>query len=134
MTITGKLDFEGDVARIDDKNYKMLSAAARWCAERLKKGMIVDAELIPDGDKKGWISKIYEHKGEIRQESSGKIDEKNQHPNERLPVFLTFHRNALQGAQTTTTPDSQDYDAFMDMVYTRAKEDTDRAFRDFGGA
>ena len=67
MTLTGKLDYEGDTARIEGDSQasrKMLPAAAKWCAGRLKKGMIVGCELVPDGDKHGWISKIYEHKQE----------------------------------------------------------------------
>ena len=241
MTLTGKLDFEGDTARIEGDSQasrKMLPAAAKWCADRLKKGMIVDAELVPDGDKHGWISKIYEHKqeekkdctststpagaglnpdvrsgpkkieGEIIAIDPGKrtmalrsLDEKGyeittlfvwreardldqtaqkqkpgwyvcatyeaqgdrnlmidvryadrpanmrrqggnggnrggrqfQPRNERLILFQNMHTAALNGAMHATTPDSQDYDEFMDMVYVRAKKDTDQAMKDFSG-
>ena len=53
--------------------------------------------------------------------------------NERLIVFQNMHTAALQGAQFTVTPDTQDYDAFMDVVYARAKKDTEQAMKDFGG-
>lgn len=63
--ITGKLsDFEGDQVRIEgdpQTTRKMLPAAAKWCNDRLKKGMTVDCQIVADGDKKGWISKISEH-------------------------------------------------------------------------
>jgi len=233
MTLTGKLDFEGDTARIEGDSQasrKMLPAAAKWCAERLKKGMIVDAELVPDGDKHGWISKIYEHKNEAKQPANtgtctspgspvvppkepakpasdglpksveGKLQAlsfdtrllvlwredfkmkiswmpaqdavlekfKQWDPvkvtfepsgsnepnrlidivstmkksggwgggkprNERLILFQNMHTAALNGAMHATTPDSQDYDEFMDMVYVRAKKDTDQAMKDFSG-
>lgn len=63
MTLTGKLsDFEGDVARINDVPKKMLPAAAKWCNDRLKKGMTIDYDVVEDGEKKGWISKLWERK------------------------------------------------------------------------
>ena len=235
MTLTGKLDYEGDTARIEGDSQasrKMLPAAAKWCADRLKKGMIVDCELVPDGDKHGWISKIYEHKLEgqactspatpanntpvkpsndglpktvegqivfidhpahkitvkdktgkthdfvwpatakmannkgeplkqwwfvkVTGEPSGDLWKLTDHTyfkrpddwpfakgasggggqprNERLIVFQNMHTAALNGAQHATTPDGQDYDDFMDMVYARAKKDTEQAMKDFGGA
>lgn len=74
MTLTGKLtDYEGDVARINDQPKKMLPAAAKWCADRLRKGMTVDYNLVEDGEKKGWISKIWE-----RKIPTGDSDEKRQ--------------------------------------------------------
>jgi hypothetical protein len=54
--------------------------------------------------------------------------------NEKLIAFLALHRDAVTGAQTTTTPDTQDYDAFMQMCYDRAKKDVEQAMKDFGGA
>ena len=259
MTLTGKLDFDGDTARIEGDSQasrKMLPAAAKWCTDRLKKGMIVDCELVPDGDKHGWISKIYEHKLEgpactspaapvnntpakpanddkytlsfveqtapvnntpakpandglpktvegqivfidhpahkitvkdktgkthdfvwpatakmannkgeplkqwwfvkVTGEPSGDLWKLTDHTyfkrpddwpfakgasggggqprNERLIVFQNMHTAALNGAQHATTPDGQDYDDFMDMVYARAKKDTEQAMKDFGGA
>jgi len=233
MTLTGKLDFEGDTARIEGDSQasrKMLPAAAKWCADRLKKGMIVDAELVPDGDKHGWISKIYEHKNEAKQpantgtctstgspapadpdrpksvegqimfidhpahkitvkdrtgkthdfiwpasvkmennkgeplkqwwfvkvtgEKSGDLWKLTDHTyfkrpddwpfgkggggggqprNERLILFQNMHTAALNGAMHAVTPDTQDYDEFMDMVYVRAKKDTEQAMKDFAG-
>lgn len=59
---------------------------------------------------------------------------KGQPRNERLILFQNLHTAALDGAMHATTPDSQDYDEFMDMVYVRAKKDTERAMKDFGGA
>jgi hypothetical protein len=58
---------------------------------------------------------------------------KGQPRNERLIAFQNMHTAALQGAQFTVTPDTQDYDAFMDVVYARAKKDTEQAMKDFGG-
>lgn len=63
MTLTGKLsDFEGDVARINDIPKKMLPAAAKWCNDRLKKGMTIDYDVVEDGEHKGWIAKLWERK------------------------------------------------------------------------
>jgi len=55
-------DFEGDTARIDNEPVKMTAAAAKWCADKLKKGMSVTYEVFTGGDKDGWISKIYQDK------------------------------------------------------------------------
>jgi hypothetical protein len=63
MTLTGVLtDYEGDVARINDQPKKMLPAASKWCHDRLKKGMVIDYDLVDDGEKKGWIAKLWERK------------------------------------------------------------------------
>jgi len=63
MTLTGTLtDYEGDIARINDEPKKMLPAAAKWCKDRLKKGMTVDYDLVADGEKKGYIAKLWERK------------------------------------------------------------------------
>jgi hypothetical protein len=53
--------------------------------------------------------------------------------NERLILFQNMHTAALNGAMHAITPDSQDYNQFMDMVYDRAAEDTARAMKDFAG-
>jgi hypothetical protein len=68
MTLTGKLDFEGDTARIEGDSQasrKMLPAAAH-CARTLRKGMIVDCEIVTEGSKGGWISLIKEHKDAVQ--------------------------------------------------------------------
>ena len=63
MTLTGTLtDYEGDIARINDKPLKMLPAAAKWCNDRLRKGMTIDYDLVEDGDKKGYVAKLWERK------------------------------------------------------------------------
>lgn len=54
--------------------------------------------------------------------------------NERLIAFLALHRDAVQGATMCNTPDSRDFDQFMDDVFARAEEDLRKAFEKYGGA
>ena len=59
---------------------------------------------------------------------------KGQPRNERLIAFLALHRDAVQLFQSTTTPDTLDYEQAEDVVYERAKKTLERAMKDFGGA
>jgi hypothetical protein len=54
--------------------------------------------------------------------------------NPKMVAFLALHRDAVQLFQSTTTPDTLDYEQAEDVVYERAKKTLERAMKDFGGA
>jgi len=58
---------------------------------------------------------------------------KGQPRNERLIAFLALHRDAVSLFQSTTTPDTLDYEQAEDVVYERAKKTLERAMKDCGG-
>jgi hypothetical protein len=53
--------------------------------------------------------------------------------NERLIAFLALHRDAVQIYQSTTTPESQDFEAACALIYDQAKYDVGQAMKDFPG-
>lgn len=59
---------------------------------------------------------------------------KGQPRNERLIAFLALHRDAVSLFQSTTTPDTLDYEQAEDVVYERAKRTLEQAMKDFGSA
>jgi len=65
-------DYEGNTARIDDKPVTMTTAAAKWCAKKLKKGMGVEFEVFADGEDHGKIRRIWEKKGLPKGDSTEK--------------------------------------------------------------
>ncbi|MCK9593567.1 MAG: hypothetical protein M0Q91_16310 [Methanoregula sp.] len=66
--------------------------------------------------------------------SNGNGGKSTYHRNEKLIAFLALHRDAVQAATFCHTPDVQDYNKFMDVVYDRAKTDLEDAIKDFGGS
>jgi hypothetical protein len=66
--------------------------------------------------------------------SNGNGGKSTYHRNEKLIAFLALHRDAVQAATFCHTPDTGNYDQFMDTVYARAKSDLEDAIREFGGA
>jgi hypothetical protein len=53
--------------------------------------------------------------------------------NEKLIAFLALHRDAVQTYQSTTTPDTQDFEAACALIYDQAKYDVEQAMKDFPG-
>lgn len=62
-TVIGKLDYEGDVARIEGDSVptrKMLTKVAAFLKAKPLKGKTIVAQIIEEGEKGGWIERIEE--------------------------------------------------------------------------
>lgn len=53
--------------------------------------------------------------------------------NEKLIAFLALHRDMVSLFQTTTAPDTQDFEQAAALIYATAKEAADKAMKDFPG-
>jgi phage recombination protein Bet len=62
-TVVGKLDYDGDIARIEGDSVptrKMIAKVAAFLKARPMKGKNVVAQIIEEGDKAGWIEHVQE--------------------------------------------------------------------------
>jgi hypothetical protein len=108
MTLTGTLtDYEGDVARVNDKPLKMLPAAAKWCRERLKKGMVVDYDLVDSGERKGWIAKMWERKPGAVIDIAGDAVEKAKEKMAKAGFTVPEQGNTSDSCTSPKTPASE---------------------------
>ena len=104
--------------------------------QKLKVGYYVKPTVEVKGDSSGRLIDLpySERPADWPKSNKGGGGKSYAPRNEKLIAFLALHRDAVQAAQITTTPDTQDYDAFMQMCYDRAKKDVEQAMKDFGGA
>jgi phage recombination protein Bet len=73
-TVVGKLDYEGDTARIEGDSIptrKMLAKVAAFLKARPMKGKNVVAQIIEEGDKAGWIERVEELPLEDKMKKAG---------------------------------------------------------------
>jgi hypothetical protein len=95
----------------------------------------VTGEYLPDVEIWKAISQGFFKRPDDWPKSGGSGGGKYSQPrNERLIAFLALHRDSVQLFQSTTTPDSLDFEAAEDVIYDRAKKTLERAMKDFGGA
>jgi len=94
----------------------------------------VTGEYLPDVDIWRALGQGFFKRPDDWPKSGGSGGGKYSQPrNERLIAFLALHRDSVQLFQSTTTPDSLDYEEAEDVVYERAKKTLERAMKDFGG-
>ncbi len=73
-TVIGKLDYDGDTARIEGDSVptrKMLAKVAAFLKARPMKGKNVVAQIIEEGDKAGWIERVEELPLEDKMKKAG---------------------------------------------------------------
>ena len=54
--------------------------------------------------------------------------------NPTMAAFLALHRDSVALFQTTTTPDTVNFEDAEQIVYEQAKKALERAMKDFGGS
>lgn len=53
--------------------------------------------------------------------------------NDKLVAFLALHRDMVSLFQTTTAPDTQDFEQAADLIYMTAWKAAEMAMKDFPG-